>query len=666
MLICENINKIYKKKEYQIIGIFTIAIVVLLYSYNYFANTFPYSDGWFVNYVELLKNGNVPYRDFFYYLPPLNLLIDSVFWKLSFGYLLAFRAWYLLERILLYILVYRLLCRFFSPQKALLATCISTVLCTADDFDFFGDYNQNVAVLAVLITYFAVDFVQHEAVKNKKKSLFLAGIILGLMFLTKQTIFIACGIVFFLLLIYFCVLERDKNIGKYIFSTAIGVVIPILICIVILIYQGALLQCIDQLFTSSEGKGSLFDILVTHFVMTLKNKVAWIFAIMMCEICWLGNKRSIVKMKLFNKIILIGMNLLGAVYILYNTEFLRKIIKLISSHYWVLPTIVVLLMVFIVTVRLDIIEQNRKILLLVMMTVIIGVCVLVMFSPRIYHAIYNMKIYYIIFGYFSNIIFYFLIMLFIYLIIQNVRKKKVIEKQNEIIMIAAGGLALNYATTMAAGLTTMASNSMRISLPLVLSIIFSLEFFDKKISECFKTIVLLICIIGITACISQKSVTAYPWWGMKDKPKEEKIYTIDDIKYLKGFKFSEEDKEMYEEFTKLISDNTSEDDIIFGYPYIKIYNILCERYNTYFVPVFWYDVVGDKYVDILVDELNDNLPQIVIWYDIPGAIETHEAIYRNGKYLEQRKIVELFDEVLTTKYECLAEYNDMYLYKLQE
>lgn len=55
MLICENINKIYKKKEYQIIGIFTIAIVVLLYSYNYFANTFPYSDGWFVNYVELLK-----------------------------------------------------------------------------------------------------------------------------------------------------------------------------------------------------------------------------------------------------------------------------------------------------------------------------------------------------------------------------------------------------------------------------------------------------------------------------------------------------------------------------------------------------------------------------------------------------------------------------------
>ena len=107
---------------------------------------------------------------------------------------------------------------------------------------------------------------------------------------------------------------------------------------------------------------------------------------------------------------------------------------------------------------------------------------------------------------------------------------------------------------------------------------------------------------------------------------------------------------MYEEFTKLISDNTSEDDIIFGFPYIKIYNILCERYNTYFVPVFWYDVVGDKYVDILVDELNDNLPQI----------------YRNGKYLEQRKIVELFDEVLTTKYECLAEYNDMYLYKLQE
>jgi acetolactate synthase I/II/III large subunit len=61
-------------------------------------------------------------------------------------------------------------------------------------------------------------------------------------------------------------------------------------------------------------------------------------------------------------------------------------------------------------------------------------------------------------------------------------------------------------------------------------------------------------------------------------------------------------------------------------------------------------------IDVDIDELE--LQKKTIRVDLP--------IYRNGKYLEQRKIVELFDEVLTTKYECLAEYNDMYLYKLQE
>ena len=98
-------KKIDRPNLAKALGALAIVAVIIIYSYNYFNNTFPYSDGWFVNYVELVKRGQFPYRDFFYYLPPLNLVIDYVFWKLSFGYLLLFRAWYLLERIILYILV---------------------------------------------------------------------------------------------------------------------------------------------------------------------------------------------------------------------------------------------------------------------------------------------------------------------------------------------------------------------------------------------------------------------------------------------------------------------------------------------------------------------------------------------------------------------------------
>ena len=77
------------------IGIF---LAVVCYSAIYADNTFPISEGWNVNYVELIWHGKVPYRDFYYYLPPLNLLVDAVFWKLSFGSLLVYRFWWVLQR----------------------------------------------------------------------------------------------------------------------------------------------------------------------------------------------------------------------------------------------------------------------------------------------------------------------------------------------------------------------------------------------------------------------------------------------------------------------------------------------------------------------------------------------------------------------------------------
>lgn len=44
-------------------------LAVIGYSAIYANNTFPISEGWNVNYVELIWHGKVPYRDFYYYLP---------------------------------------------------------------------------------------------------------------------------------------------------------------------------------------------------------------------------------------------------------------------------------------------------------------------------------------------------------------------------------------------------------------------------------------------------------------------------------------------------------------------------------------------------------------------------------------------------------------------
>ena len=124
---------------------------------------------------------------------------------------------------------------------------------------------------------------------------------------------------------------------------------------------------------------------------------------------------------------------------------------------------------------------------------------------------------------------------------------------------------------------------------------------------------------------------------------------------------------MYDNISQIIIHNSEPNDIVFGWPYLKIYNILCERYESYFVPVLWYDVVGDKYVEQTLAEIEDTPPKIVVWKEIPNAIETHENIYRKGKPLVQRRIIEYFETAFENgEYELLGEYNEIKVYKLKE
>ena len=52
--------------------------------------------------------------------------------------------------------------------------------------------------------------------------------------------------------------------------------------------------------------------------------------------------------------------------------------------------------------------------------------------------------------------------------------------------------------------------------------------------------------------------------------------------------------------------------------------------NT-FVPVLFYDVVDDKYVQEEKELLKEKLPDIVVWKDIPYCKEVHEREFQRWK-----------------------------------
>lgn len=85
---------------------------------------------------------------------------------------------------------------------------------------------------------------------------------------------------------------------------------------------------------------------------------------------------------------------------------------------------------------------------------------------------------------------------------------------------------------------------------------------------------------------------------------------------------------------------------------------------NYFVPVPFYDVCADEYVESEAAILKKETPDIAIWCDMPGCMETHEYIFRNGKKLGQRKIQEWFSEAVKNKnYILVGQYDALFIYK---
>ena len=124
-------------------------------------------------------------------------------------------------------------------------------------------------------------------------------------------------------------------------------------------------------------------------------------------------------------------------------------------------------------------------------------------------------------------------------------------------------------------------------------------------------------------------------------------------------------KDMYERMYKVIKKNSDGNSTIYGFPYVKIFNVLLNNSNaTWFVPVPFYDVCSDYYAEMDSIELAETPPDIVVWCDIPDCMETHESIFREGKSLGQRKIQKWFSEqVIEKKYILVGQYNNLFVYK---
>lgn len=646
------------KKQKLIFGII-LAISVIAYNFIWLNKTFTLSEGWAFFYNGLLAEGKVPYRDFYYYLPPLNLLIDYIIWKCSFGYFIIYRIIRLAERVLIIEIMYKLISKKVDPFISFVGCFLAAIMASANVYDLVGDYNQTVQLLTALLCLFVSKYAENfDNIKKRCFWMFLIGICGGCMFLSKQTIVLAAAIVFVGLIFLLLITKTEKNIFKMIFSVGFGLAIPLGICFIYFVVTRSLTEFITQVFKDTSSKGSLFDIVIgTQKEIVEEKAVSFILIIALFIVgSVISSRLTKSKLQLKSKYIDIAFCLFAGVVFSYSYSS-----SILSAFDFSRKSVVLLIFAAMLILVCCVNVEKAYGKIVAVLAGVATVAVMFLNIDNYTENLYNSTGIFKIIASIATFVHFSLILWMVQHIVKHFIKKTPLALDS--LILVCGGLASGWATAMTNGEHDVLTSTAFISIPAFIYIIFK----NKKISnQVYVKALIVSTILVLSICSAQKIVCPYSWWGDVEDSYYEKTETSE-IEALKGFKFSKNEKNRIDKINELIDKNTDESSTIFGFPYIKIYNVFLENYNMdNFVPVLFYDVCSDNYAKKDAELLAENKPDIVVWHDIPTCMSSHEEIFRGGDALGQRKIQKWFYKASKSDYELIGQVDNIFVYKLKE
>jgi len=179
------------------VGVLTVAVisVFLIFLHNRYL---PIHEGWFSYYGSLMRQGKLPYRDFYFFAQPVTLFISELF---TSDHLISLRRFGLIERITLAGMLYYLLSRKFSPMASFWATIVSLLFFGTYISDAFFSFLADSLVALVGAMIFVYQAYTHP--KYQRVYLLLAGVCASLSFFCKQTTGFFASVAIALLIVWF-------------------------------------------------------------------------------------------------------------------------------------------------------------------------------------------------------------------------------------------------------------------------------------------------------------------------------------------------------------------------------------------------------------------------------------------------------------------------------
>lgn len=202
-------NKLKINKN-QILELIIIFIITILF--NLLCSNFVYDEIWNYGFSYNIATGLIPYKDFNMVITPVFPLLGSI-WMLIFG--TYFLSYYIFNTFICTLIFYYI--KKFNPKSYYMVYSI-LLLFSLPNYNLFC-----MLLLYILMT-----------MEDKKSNDYLIGIILGITFLTKQTI----GI-------FLCIPTLFTKDIKKMFKRFIGFIIPIIFLMIYLIYNNIVFEFID-------------------------------------------------------------------------------------------------------------------------------------------------------------------------------------------------------------------------------------------------------------------------------------------------------------------------------------------------------------------------------------------------------------------------------------
>jgi hypothetical protein len=586
MVYVRRIQLFFSRSEFYI-GLGSVLFAVLLYNGIFFNRYFPLTEGWFSAYAHLIRQGLIPYRDFYLFITPLYPLQLAAFQSVFGESFIALRILGIVVVLLLSLFLYLILARRFPPLVSAIATLTAIIYYQSGVAHITYDFTQFFTLFVLAATYLIIRYADNksagnpETKRNEVTLLFLAGILVSLAFLTKQSNG-TLVVVFSIMAVALATAGQNlayrlRNISVYM----LGMALPVLIMGIWLYFVGALTPFIDQVvFGAIAAKGSIWSILFS----------------------WIGifiNKDYLIQLKtaLLYMSPLFALSLIGTVFV--KRPLSEGKAQMINAG-----GILLFFALFVVTIGFAYysIELSKP----------------WMMTPGIKLAQGAVAV--------STAL---AVVLLLFSLMQSLAGFSFRRRDLAVSAIMTIGLVFGNGTSPAIG-----EVGIFLGFALVLAFLMSLP----NVYGIAKIVVGVTCLSFIFFLTNSKVTQPYAWWLLSVPGVRESV-TQPALPLLTGFRLSPDSTKVLEDTTRIIQTHSRPGDDVFTFPHIPVFYVLADRWPHSKVVVSWFDFLPPTFARAEARRLLASPPEIIVNLKLPEAVwDAHERLFHDGKPLGQRDI----------------------------